>query len=63
MKAFTNRARLNSGWRRRAGYDAALILTERSNPEPLPIVPAERKEWRPVIRVSENIVRRPAEGR
>ena len=62
MKRYGSRAILNSGWRRRAGYDAALILSDRKDPKPLPVIPEERKEWKPVIRVSETVMRRRAQA-
>ena len=59
MRPYGRRSVLVSGWRRRAGYDAALILTEKSyEPREIPVEPVEVPKWRPVVRVSETVVRR-----
>jgi hypothetical protein len=40
------------------GYSAALILSDRRQDREFPIIPEPMKPWTPVIRVSENVVRR-----
>lgn len=58
MRPYGRRSVLVSGWRRRAGYDAALILSDRHQPKEIPVEPSEVPKWRPVTRISETVVRR-----